>query len=107
MNEYLEYLRNLENELNIKTEDETQQLKELRVTYRRCCRKCQLATMLLPGFIVTGIWSISDSLILALVLLIIASIPWSVAESSGDKACSNLKLILDMESKRMKKRKEN
>lgn len=105
MNEYLEYLKNLETELNSKTDDEARQLEELNIAYRRWHRKCQLVLMLLQGFLVTGIWSMLDSPMLALVLLTMASILWSVVESSSDKACSNLKLILDMESKCMTERK--
>lgn len=105
MNEYLEYLKNLETELNSKTDNEVEQLEELNIDYLRWHRKCQLAVMLLPGFLVTGVWSMSDSPMLALVLLIMASILWSIAESSSNKACSNLELILDMESKCIKKRK--
>lgn len=105
MNEYLEYLENLEIELHSKTEEEAQQLEELDIAYRKWHRKCQLAIMLLPGFLVTGIWLMLDSPMLALVLLTKASIPWSIAESSSDKACSNLELMLGMESKCMKKRK--
>lgn len=105
MNEYLEYLKNLEIELQSKTDEEAQQLEELDVTYRRWHRLCQLVVMFLPAFLVTGIWSISDSPMLALILLTMASILWSIAESSSNKACSNLELMLDMESKCMKKRK--
>lgn len=105
MNEYLEYLKNLEIELQFKTDEEAQQLEELDVAYRRWHRLCQLVVMFLPAFLVTGIWSISDSPMLALILLTMASILWSIAESSSNKACSNLELMLDMESKCMKKRK--
>ena len=105
MNEYLEYLKNLEIELHYKTDEEAQQLEELDIAHRRWHRLCQLVVMFLPAFLVTGIWSISDSPMLALVLLIMASILWSIAESSSNKACSNLELMLDMKSKCIKKRK--
>ena len=102
MDEYLEYLQDLEIKLNVKTEDETQKLEKLESTYKRWRGIGAIAVILLPPFFVTGIFSIPNVTSLSVVLAVAIPILWFIAEFSSDKVCSSIESMLDVEDECMK-----
>lgn len=105
MDEYLEYLQDLEIKLNAKTEDETQKLEKLKSTYKRWRGIGMVAAILILPFFVTGIFSIPNVTSLSVVIAVAIPLLWFIAEFSSDKMCSSIKSMLDVEDECMKERK--
>lgn len=105
MNEYLEYLQDLEIKLNAKTEDETQKLEKLESTYKRWRGIGVIAVILLPPFFITGIFSIPNVTSLSVVIAVAIPLLWFISEFSSDKMCSSIESMLDVEDECMKERK--
>lgn len=105
MDEYLEYLQNLEIELNAKTEDETQKLEKLESNYKRWRGIGTVAAILLPLFFITGIFSIPNVTSLSVVIAVAIPLLWFIAEFSSDKMCSSIESMLDVEDECLKERK--